>query len=271
MATNKNGKPIVLNGVGSLVLKQVSDGKVEVIKCGTLQDLKLSFSASDDKVYGGDSPTPIYILSKDQSLTISATEATFSLEYLAVTNGAKMSNGGSLFFDVPATLIASGNTFTVPGNLTTIDPTSVIATVSDDADGVVNVKALSYTTKATPSTGQFNITTAGVMTFAGGDVAGKYISLSGVYTDEDSRKATITTASVPQFVEIRHVSNPVDMGDGKKVVIHTRIFRARATGKFEIDHKRQEAYAPNMEFEALYDTQRKDGRIAEISQKVLEA
>ena len=85
MATNKNGKPIVLNGVGSLVLKQVSDGKVEVIKCGTLQDLKLSFSASDDKVYGGDSPTPIYILSKDQSLTVSATEATFSLEYLAVT------------------------------------------------------------------------------------------------------------------------------------------------------------------------------------------
>ena len=43
MATNKNGKPIVLNGVGSLVLKQVRDGKVEVIKCGTLQDLKLSF------------------------------------------------------------------------------------------------------------------------------------------------------------------------------------------------------------------------------------
>ena len=36
MTTNKNGKPIVLNGVGSLVLKQVRDGKVEVIKCGTL-------------------------------------------------------------------------------------------------------------------------------------------------------------------------------------------------------------------------------------------
>lgn len=263
----KKGKPIVLNGVGLAYLTRIVDGKPETVRCGTLQDMKISFTASDSDVYGGDSPMPIYTISKDQTITVSATEATFSLEYLALTNGATMTNGGELFFSQPATLIATGNTFTVPGNRTTILPETVIVTVSDDADGLTNVKSLVYTSGATPATGKFNITKSGVMTFADGDVAGKYVTVDGIYTDTDSRKAEITTSSFPQFIEIRHISNPVDMGDGVKVRYHTHIFRARSTGKFDIDHKRQEAHAVDLEFKVLYDPQRSDTKVMTITEE----
>ena len=53
------GKKFVLNGVGEAVMTRVVDGKYETITLGTLQDMKLSFSASEEDVFGGDSPVPI--------------------------------------------------------------------------------------------------------------------------------------------------------------------------------------------------------------------
>lgn len=262
-----NSKPIVLNGVGEAYTKRITDGKVELIKMGTLQDLKLSFSASDEKVYGGDALVPIYIITKEQSVNVSATEATFNLEYLKVTNGAKQTTG-QYIFNVPGTLIASGTEFTVPGSLTTIVPESVIVTISDDARGLVNAKTLLYKASS-PSAGQFTITKAGVVTL-GESVTDKYISVNGVYEDENGYALQLDVNSNPQFVEIRHKSHPVDMGDGKKVIIHTIIPMARATGKLDIDHKRQEAHAPQLEFEVMYDTSRTDDRIMTISQEVIE-
>lgn len=263
----KNGKKIVLNGVGTAYLSSIVGGKPTYTKCGTLQNLKISINASDEKVYGGDALTPIYIITKDTSVNISATEAVFDLEYLQLTSGATMDNKGNLMFSVEPTLISSGTSFTVPGSLTTIDPTSVICMLSDDAEGLVNVENLKYNADA-PSSGEFKIEANGTVTL-GKSVTKKYITLNGFYASEGSRKASIGTASVPGFVEIRHVSMPVDMGDGKKVRLHTRIYKARSTGKMEIDHKRQSASTPELEFEVMYDSNRSDDRIMEISQEIM--
>ncbi len=265
--TISGGKPIVVNGVGTAYMNVTENGLTKSIPCGTLQKMQLSFSGSLEKVYGSDALQPIYLIDKEQDVKVSFTEARFNLDWMAVTNGATMSNDGEIIFNVAPTLIASGTAFTVPGSLTTIVPAQTIVTLSDDANGLQNITALTFTTSATPEDGQFGITAAGVITL-GASVTNKYISVNGIYTDAISRTATLTTASLPGFVTIRHTSHPVDMGDGTKVTLHTQIFRAKATGKLDIDHERQKAMAPALEFEVFYDTTRTDGNVVKISQQL---
>lgn len=261
----QGGKNFVLNGVGTAWAKRVVNGKEESYKLGTLQTMKLSFSSSDEKVYGSDALPPIFILNKESSVSASFTEARFNLDYLGVTNGAEIDNNGTLVFTVEPTLIVSGTSFTVP-NVSNVIPEDTIVNIAADPQMEVEKETLKYTA-GTPSAGEFTIDASGAITL-GAAAANKYIEVSGLRTDTTSRRATMKSNSVPQFVEIRHVSNPVDMGDGKKIILHTRIFRARATGKLDIDHERQKASAPQLEFEVMYDTNRTDGKILEITQEV---
>lgn len=261
----QTGKNFVLNGVGEAWAKRVVNGKVEAYKLGTLQTMKLSFSSSDEKVYGSDALPPIYILNKESNVQASFTEARFNLDYLGVTAGADVDNNGTLIFSVKPTLIASGTSFTVPG-VTNVIPEDTIVVLANDNQMEDERETLKYT-KSTPGVGEFTIDASGAITL-GTAVTNKFIEVSGLRTDSTSRKATMKATSVPQFVEIRHVSNPVDMGDGKKVILHTHIFRARATGKMDIDHERQKASAPQLEFEVMYDTTRTDGKILEITQEI---
>ena len=265
---DSNNKKYVLNGVGTAYLKVVKDGKTTMVKLGTMQDMKLSFNGSSEKIYGGDTLSPIYIINKDTSTTASFTEAQFGLEYLQLTNGADIKTGGTLIFNVEPTLIASGTTFTVPGSLTNIIPEETIAYLSDDAEGTVNVTYLEYVSSATGLTeGQFSITAAGVVTL-GDTVTNKYLALNGLYTDTTSQSATVGTASIPGFVTIRHTSMPVEMSDGKKVILHTVIYKARSSGKLDIDQKRQAAATPQLEFE-VFDSGRTDGVVVQITKQLV--
>jgi len=264
MANINNSKPIVLNGVGTAYLNVVNNGILQTIPLGTLQSMKLAFSGSLDKVYGGDSLVPIYLIDKDQTVNLSFTEAQFDLEWLQFSNGAVMSNNGQLISSTAPTLIASGTTFTVPGTLSTIVPSSAIVLLSSDPLGTINVTSLSYTS-GVPTAGQFAITAAGVITL-GTSVTNQYISVNCIYTDTVSRTATVTTASVPGFISIRHTSKLIPNGDGTNCQIHTQIFKAKATGKLDVSQERQKASAPVLEFEVFYDQTRTDGSIISMTQ-----
>ena len=133
-------KPIVLNGVGKAFINSVVNGKKQRVPLGTLQAMKLTFNGSSEKVYGGDTMSPIAIIDKDQDITATFTEARFGLSYLNLVRGADLSDSGKCVFDVGPDLVASGTSYTVPGNLTGIDPESVSVVISDDADGFDNVK-----------------------------------------------------------------------------------------------------------------------------------
>lgn len=264
-----NSEQIVIAGVGKAFLPYIDNGISKVLTLGTLQDMKLSFSGSFEKVYGGDGLAPIYLINKDTTQTVSFTNAKFGLEHLKVSLGATLSDTGTCIFNVAPTLIATGTSFTVPGALTTIDPTTVIAQLSDDADGVTNVSALTYVASPTSlKDGQFSITAAGVVTL-GGTVTNKYLSLNGLYNDTKSSSASVTTASVPSYIMVRHVSNPYERSDGKHIVLHTIVYRAKSTGKLDIDQKRQAASAPVMEFEA-FDAGRTDGAVIVISKQLID-
>jgi len=259
-----NANPICLNGVGTAYLNVVNNGVTQTVPLGTLQDMTLEFSGSLEKIYGSDSPYPVYIIDKDQECKVSFTEARFSLDWLSFVKGATMSNNGTLISNTPATLIATGTAFTVPGSLTTLIPTSAVVIISDDALGLVNPTPLKYKATA-PSATEFTMTAAGVITL-GASVTNKYISVNALYTDTVSRAATVTNAGVPGFVSIRHISKAIDMGDGVKNTIHTVIHRAKSDGKLTLNHKRQSADAQKLDFEVFYDTTRTDGILLQMSQ-----
>lgn len=257
-------KPIVLNGVGKAFISSVVNGKKQRVPLGTLQDMKLTFNGSSEKVYGGDTMSPIAIIDKDQDITATFTEARFGLAYLNLVRGAELSDAGKCVFDVGPDLVASGTAYTVPGNLTGIDPESVSVVISDDADGFNNVKVLNY--KATePGDGEFTITASGVVTL-GAAVTNKYISVSGLYSNAEASAAVITSASLPDYVEIHHKSMPMKQDDGSKVIFHTVIYKARSTGKLTVDFKRQAAATPELEFDVI-DPHRKDGAIITVTRE----
>lgn len=259
-------KPIVLNGVGKAFINSVVNGKKRRVPLGTLQDMKLTFSGSSEKVYGGDTMSPIAIIDKDQDITAAFTEARFGLSYLNLVRGADLSDSGKCVFDVGPDLVASGTSYTVPGNLTDINPESVSVVISDDADGFDNVKVLNY--KATePGDGEFTITTAGVVTL-GAAVTNKYISVSGLYTNAEASSAVITSASLPDYVEIHHKSMPMKQDDGSKVIFHTVIYKARSTGQLTVDFKRQAAATPELEFDVI-DPHRRDGAIITVTRETV--
>lgn len=264
MATQS--RPIVLNGVGKAYLTSVNNGVTQLVPFGTLQDIKFSFSGSTDKVYGGDSLAAIYVINKDQDITVTASEARFNLEHLNLVRGAKMDDTGLLVFDTEPQLV-TGTTYTVPGNLTTIVPEQTGVILSDDDKGEINAKALTYTV-GTPKAGQFTITTDGKITL-GEALTDQYLSVSGLYQG-DGVSASITTASLPSYITIRHKSMPMLQDDGSKVIIHTIIYKARSTGKLDVDFKRQAASTSDLEFEVL-DSGRRDGAIIRMTQEIIPA
>jgi len=152
MAT-QTGKNFVLNGVGEAWAKRVVNGKVEAYKLGTLQTMKLSFSSSDEKVYGSDALPPIYILNKESSVSASFTEARFNLDYLGVTSGAEIDNKGTLIFSVEPTLIATGTAFQVP-DVNNVVPEDTIVVLADDVQMENNRETLVYV-KTSPSAGLY--------------------------------------------------------------------------------------------------------------------
>lgn len=259
-------KPFVLNGVGKAYIASTVNGVSQLVPLGTLQDIKISFSGSTDKVYGGDGLAPIYIINKDQDVTVTASEARFSLEHLNLVRGAQMVDNGLLVFDTDAQLV-SGTSFTVPGNLKGIVPEQTSAVVSDDDKGETNAKTLVYVA-GTPTAGQYTITDAGEVTL-GDTLDNKYLSVSGVYAGNGT-SAVITKASLPSFITIRHKSMPIEMDDGTKVIIHTIIYKARSTGKLDVDFKRQAASTSDLEFE-VFDSGRKDGAVMQMTQEVVGA
>lgn len=247
-------KPFVLYGVGTMTMV---DNDNRIIKVGTLQDMAFEFSSSEEKIYGGDSMLPIFAFTKEKTATVNCTNAEFSLDWLKVSQGANLAQGGSLVGEETVTVAVGAASLGKTG----IDVTSVMAYVVDDDTVLTRVAA-------TPTATQFTVDANGELDF---NVAlnGKKVFVSYVYTAQNTAQvATITNASTPGFVSIRHVSKPVALKDGTTRRIHTVIYKAKADGKFQLDYKRNTAYSPKLAFEIL-DPQREDGTIISFTDEIL--
>lgn len=236
----------ILYGVGKSVLRDFAD-PTQIVAMSNLKDVTVNFGGDEDEVTGGDSPYPITTFPKGKTITITATNALFSMKFMNVTQGASVATGV-----VSMTEFIEG---VVPSNgLVDLDyaPTtdSVVITGFEEVETSVGVVA-----------GKFFVDTVGKqIEFAVAD-AGK--DINGVYDRPSS--ATAETISIMQDTISKPFSfthripvyddNSQIVGQGQLVV-----FKAKAKGAFEFNLQPQTAYAPKIELSAL-DPRRTDGKL----------
>lgn len=246
---NVKSNNLVLHGVGEAFLLS-ADGSIAG-RLSKLQSMSIEVSSESEDVYGGDSLFPIFNYIKSKTATFKFKNATMNMDVLAVTQGTVVEGNGEV--NAVETLVVKGNKANLSAT-TGVDLESVVVI----ADG----KALKRATSPTTSD-QFSVTETGVLTFATG-FTNTTIEVSYVYKVTDGSTVNVLTNDVPGFVELRHTSAPVKLPDGRKVQLHTRVYKAVCDGGFNLEYTRDGAVAPEVTFKSV-DPERPDKRFVTYS------
>ena len=243
MAAASGNTQVVLHGIGSGMLINVSDKSVVPIDKAT--DFSAEISVSSEKVFGGDSLFPILTFIKEKGGKLTITNAVFSLGMLKSTQAAALTTAGSSKKLVKETItVATGTAAQVTST------SGVSTTVGDTVAYKVAAPDVAVAQVASAPTGavQFTISAAGVVAF-GSSTSGDYV-FSYYVTDTNAQTATIKTNVFPGSYEFRWRMTTEDTA-GIQYYFDIRATNVKCSGGFTVDLKRGTAVAPKMEFEVL--------------------
>lgn len=243
-------KNLVLHGVGEAFLLS-PDGKIAT-RLSRMQSLSIEVTSESEDVYGGDSLFPFFNYIKSKSAQFKFKNAVFDMNVLAATQGTAVVEGGQK--NVVETVSVASNT----ANLTATSGIDVDSVVVMTADGAV----LTQVTSPTSDT-EYAVTATGTLTFSEG-FADQEVTVSYVCTVADGSTVHVKTNDVPGFVELRHVSMPIKLKDGRTVEVHTRVYKAVCDGGFSLEYTRDGAVAPEVTFKSV-DPERADKNFVSYS------
>lgn len=236
----------ILYGVGNAILRDFMDEK-KVVALSKLKDVTITGSANEEVVTAGDNPYPLAKFPKDKTITITATEATFSLNKLNVSQGAEISVGSVVFTDVASVMIPSTGTITVDHE---IEGNPIIEGFTKGVD------------VATLTANQFMVDTtdATLIHFAAVD-SGKDIEI--VY--DWMTAATAETLSVGKDTlakPFKFIHRIPIYDDNNQIVAQGQlvVYKAQAKNNFEFNLQSLTAFAPKIELDAL-DPKRADKKL----------
>lgn len=248
-------KNMVIHGTGTAFLIG-ADGSTgaQLMK---MQNMSIEITSESEDVFGGDSLFPFYNFITSKSATFTFTNATVDLNVLAMTQGVPVVAGGEAFGNETITVAGTGDTLAVT---TGVEVTSV-EMVTDDGKRIERVSE-------SPAGNQFAVTENGALTFGDTVTVGTKVHVSYVYKVGEGSTVHVFTDSVPNYVELRHVSNVTEIPDGKggtkKVRLYTRVYKARCDGGFNLEQTRDGATAPEVTFTSV-DPERADKRFVSYS------
>lgn len=244
---------LVLHGVGEALLLD-SKGKVSS-QLARLQSMTVEITAEMEDVFGGDSLFPFFNYIKSKSATFKFKDATMNMNVLAATQGSEVTEGGDVMATEDVEVTANAAQLSVTKG---VDVDSVIV-----MNGDVTLKRVGA--EDTVGTGEYKVTETGVLTFAEGEFEDEAVlRVSYVHTVEVGTSVHIKTTDIPNFVELRHVSNPTELEDGRIVQAHIRVYKARCDGGFNLEQTRDGATAPEVTFKSV-DPKRADKRFVSVS------
>lgn len=148
---------MIIKGVGKLMARRIdpATGNPEVITCGTLQDLKITYNTDIGDIFGGDGLFAIDQMANGKSIEVTATDAKFDLDAVRLMMGSEITEKTNSYIwkleekktigQVNGTLEETVIEFavTASGGVTTVSDT---VTVSDGT----NTFAVSISAGATP-------------------------------------------------------------------------------------------------------------------------
>lgn len=238
MAIDKN-RSFFVEGSGSAIIHG-KNGKVALMH---LQDMTLEVSSDSDKIEGGGSLFPLYTFVTSKDIKVTFTNASVSMAALAMLQGVEAKTRGTVFKTETVTVGSAGE---LPLTVTTdIEADSVAAFKDGNAIAV------------TETAGTFTVP----ISYAGDEVEVFYR-----YVEDGVVGMDVLTTSIPDYVEINHVSKPIKQKDGTSYQMFTTVYKARSNGSLKLDMKNKTAFAPEYTFEAV-DPERADDRFLSITTK----
>lgn len=241
---------LVLHGVGEAFLLS-ADGKATT-RLSKLQSMSIELTSESEDVYGGDSLFPFFNYIKSKSANFKFKNATFDLNVLSATQGTEIEDGAEV--NVTEDIKVTAHAGTLSHTTTNVDVDSVVV--------ISKGKALKRVV-GTPKTDEFAVTEAGKLTFETSFPDGN-VTVSYIYKETNGSSVNVKTNSIPSFVELRHVSQPVKLKDGRTVQVHTRVYKAVCDGGFTLEYTRDGAVAPEVTFKSV-DPERADKRFVSYS------
>lgn len=246
----------VPKGIGEALVNDYSTtlNKVRLLKLG---QANFSFDFPIEKIFGGNSLYPFDTMDKERTATVKFTNNEFDADILAALSGATVTRAGSTEVQI------SKESGTIPGSVSYTVTLAKAATAVTATDHVYYADTgVEFTRVASgPTAGQYSIS-SGVLTFAAAD-ASKAIYVDYRYTVTDGDLASILTTGTIPVCQINYVV-PYKDKSGNNMKMTITIFKAKATGKLDMNFQRGNPATFDLEFEIL-DPELSSGKLVDVS------
>lgn len=258
-------KKMIIKGVGQMLAKRYSPtgNGVEVVRLGTLQNLRIDLDTQIEDIFGGDGLFPIDTLVTGKNISISATDAKFDLANVALMMGSTVQEQQDTY------LWVLGEEQTVSDNAGAGAVTPNFAdTVYGDGNFSVTLKddnkvltQIPYDGTNAPKADEFMWDATNKKIIVNSAHVGKAVVLSYQRVDVVDM-VDLLVDEVPFPVQVIHHGSFLQK-DGTYRGIETELYSCMARGTFTIDAQRVTASASTVELQII-DPERADGKLGTI-------
>jgi len=234
----------ILYGVGKSLLKKYTD-PTKIIAMSELKDLTVQFSGDEEEVTGGDGLYPLAYFPKAKSITISATNATFDIGMLEMSQNTVSSTGAVEMTEIFNYEIPSGGVVELEHE--------------PNVNSIVVNGYTAYTGSNPIPAGQYKADIDSI-TFSTEDI-GKEIT--GYYERQTSSKATSVAGLKDGMSQTAIFIHRIPIYDDNTTIVgqgQLTIFKCKSDGNFEFNFAEKTAYAPKFSLKAL-DPKRADKKL----------
>lgn len=235
----------IIYGIGEAVLTDLKDPN-KIIGFSKLQNLTIDMSAETDEVRGGDDPYPITEFPRTNNITITAQDALFDIDYMALSQGTKYEDK------------------------TSVEMTEFLNVVIP-ADGIVelpeapvkdSVVIKGFEKADQPAKGKFAVQDK-KLTFHKDNAND---SINGIYKVKRTGKVKSVAGLKGKFPKPFKFTHRVPIYNDENQIVQQMeltVFKCKSDSNFNFDLAQQQAYAPQVSLKAL-DPKRADKKLWDI-------
>ena len=247
----------VFYGVPEVIIRDFST-KATIARLMKAVDVTISLDFPSEDLYGGNDLFPFFTVDKERTGKVTMSNAEFDAALLDAAMGSTVTRAGT------AEVLVVGEAKTIPSETTyTVELTNKTNAVALSENVRYAATGLPFTRVAAGSeaAGKYSIA-SGVMTFAVAD-KGLGILIDYKYTVTDGDVVSVLSNTLIPVVEILMVNTMKDK-DGNTIKETITIYKAKASGKMDIQQVRGKGSEHALEF-SLLESGRSDKKMIDFS------
>lgn len=235
----------IIYGIGEAVLTDLKDPN-KIIGFSKLQNLTIDMSAETDEVRGGDDPYPITEFPRTNNITITAQDALFDIDYMALSQGTKYEKKASVDMTEFLNVV-------IPAD-------GIVELPEAPVEGSVVIKGFEKADQ--PAKGKFAVEGKKITFHA--DNAND--SINGIYKVKRTEGVKSVAGLKGKFPKPFKFTHRVPIYNDENQIVQQMeltIFKCKSDSNFNFDLAQQQAYAPQVSLKAL-DPKRADKKLWDI-------